>query len=535
MKKAWQFTLLGALLCALVVLPFVINCPSKEILTPSREKGVLNLWDTGPMTLDPAISGEMTSHTYILQIFSGLVHLGDEAKPMPDIAESWQISDDGKTYTFYLRKGAKFHDGKEVTAQDFKYSWERACNPETGSQTAATYLGDIVGVKDVLEGKATEISGVEVIDNYTLKVTIDAPKAYFLAKMTYPTAFVVDRANVETGKKWWLKPNSTGPFKLKEWKPDDILVLEPNELYYGQPATIKRVTFHLLAGMPMALYEMDEIDVAEINEYYIDKATDENGPFYKELAVFPELSLFYIGFNTQKPPFDDANVRQAFCHAVNKEKIIKLTLKGMMTKADGILPLNMPGYNENLEGLSYDVAKAKSLIASSKYGSAANLPPITLTTSGWGGNIPEYLGAIIQDWRENLGVEVAVRQLEPKIFSYFLKEEADEMFATGWIADYPDPQNFLDVLFHTGAEYNTGNYSNAQVDALLDQAGVEPDETTRFDLYQQAEQILVDEATCLPLWFGKTYLLVKPYVKNYKLDVQGIPTLSKVYLEEEPD
>ncbi len=530
MKKAWQFTLLGALLCALITLPFVINCPPKE--TPAREKGVINLWDSGPITLDPAISSEMNSHTYVLQIFSGLVRLGDDAKPVPDIAESWQKSNDGKIYTFQLRKGVKFHDGKEVTAQDFKYSWERACHPVTGSQTAATYLGDIVGVKDVMEGKATKISGVEVIEDYTLKVTIDAPKAYFLAKMTYPTAFAVDKENVESGKNWWLKPNGTGPFKLKEWKKDEILILETNELYYGRLPTIKGVAYHLLAGLPMAMYELDEIDVAEVNQYYIDRAADEHGPFSNELYMFPELSLFYIGFNTQKPPFDDANIRRAFCHAVNKEKIIRLTFKGMATKADGILPLDMPGYNENLNGLNYDVSKAKSLIASSKYGSASNLPPITLTTSGWGGNIPEYLGAIIQDWRENLGVEVNVRQLEPEIFSYFLKEEADEMFASGWIADYPDPQNFLDILFHTGAEYNTGNYSNPEVDAMLDQAGVEPDETTRFTLYRQAEQILVDEAACLPLWFDKTYLLIKPYVKNYKLDAQGIPTLSEVYIEE---
>jgi len=532
MKKAWQFTLLSAILCALVALPFVIKCPQGETPTPTHEKGVLNLWDTGPVTLDPAISSEMTSHNYVMQIFSGLVRLGEEAKPVPDIAESWQTSDDGKTYTFYLRKGIKFHDGKEVTAHDFKYSWERACHPETGSQTAATYLGDIVSAKEVLEGKATKISGIEVVGNYTLKVAIDAPKSYFLAKLTYPTAFVVDKTNVESGKDWWLKPNGTGPFKLEEWKKDQLLALEPNELYYGKPASVKKVAFHLLAGIPMAMYEMDEIDVAEVDENYIDIATDENGPFYKELAVFPELSLFYIGFNTQKPPFDDVNVRRAFCHALNKERIIKLTLKGMMTKADGILPPELPGYNENLKGLGYDVAKAKELIASSKYGNAANLPPITLTTTGWGGNIPPYLGAIVQDWQQNLGVEIAIRQLEPETFNYHLKEEADEMFVTGWIADYPDPQNFLDVLFHTGAEYNTGNYSNPDVDALLDRAGVEPDETTRFNLYQQAEQILVDEGACLPLWFGKTYLLVKPYVKNYKLDIQGIPTLSDVYLEE---
>ena len=203
-----------------------------------------------------------------------------------------------------------------------------------------------------------------------------------------------------------------------------------------------------------------------------------------------------------------------------------------MTTAYGILPPGLPGYNPKLEGLDYDVAKAKSLIASSKYGTVSNLPPITITDSGLGGNIDEYLGAIIQDWKDNLGVEVSVRQLEPEIFNYSLREEVDQMFVSGWIADYPDPQNFLDILFHTGAEYNTGNYSNPDVDALLDRAGVEPDQTTRFTMYQQAEQKIVDEAACLPLWFSNNYLLVKPYVNNYKLDIQGVPTLKEVIVND---
>jgi oligopeptide transport system substrate-binding protein len=531
MKKIWHFTLIGAILCILVALPFVIKCQPGTTTTSIREMGALNLWDSGPITLDPAVSSESTSQTYVMQIFSGLARIGAEAEPVPDIAERWQISDSGQTYTFYLRQGVKFQDGKEVTAQDFKYSWERACLLETNSKTAATYLGDIIGVKDVLAGKATTISGVEVIDDHTLKVSIDAPKVYFLAKLTYPTAFVVDKANVESGKDWWMNPNGTGPFKLTEWKKDETLVLEPNTFYYNQPANVK-VVFHLLAGVPMALYELDQIDVAQVDEYNIDRAADKRGQFYNELSTFPELSFFYIGFNTQKPPFDDVNVRRAFCYAVNKERIIKILLKDMMTQADGILPPSMAGYNENLQGLNYDVAKAKSLIASSKYGSASNLPPITLTDSGLGGNIPEYLGAIIQDWKDNLGVEVSVRQLEPEIFSYFLEEETDQMFVSGWIADYDDPQNFLDILFHTGAEYNTGNYSNSEVDALLDQSGIEQNEATRFSMYQQAEQKIVDEAACLPLWFGKTYLLVKPYVKNFALDIQGIPTLKEVIVND---
>ena len=155
-------------------------------LLPPIGEGTLCLWDIGPITLDPAISADMSSHTYVMQIFSGLVRLDHELNIVPDIAESWEQSTDGKTYTFYLHQGVKFHDGGEVKAADFKYSWERACDPDTGSGTAGTYLGDIIGVKDMLAGEAEEISGIEVIGDYTLRVTIDAPKAYFLSKLAIP-------------------------------------------------------------------------------------------------------------------------------------------------------------------------------------------------------------------------------------------------------------------------------------------------------------------------------------------------------------
>lgn len=525
--KRHQQLLLGFLICLLLTLPLAACQPGES----SSNQDVLNLWDAGPITLDPAISGEMTSHTYIMQIFSGLVCLDDELTPLPDIAQSWQKSQDGKKYTFYLRQGVKFHDGREAKAADFKYSWERACNPKTGSQTAATYLGDIVGVKDVLAGETKEIEGVKVIDDYTLQVNIDAPKAYFLAKLTCPTAFVVDRTNVESGKEWWRKPNGTGPFQLKEWKPDQLLVLERNELYYRGPAKVDQVVFHLLSGVPIDMYEMGKIDVAPVYQDYIDRVGDETSPLYRELIVLPELSLYYIGFNTQKPPFDDANIRRAFCHAVNKQRVIELTFKGMANKAEGIIPPGMPGYNENVTEISYDVAEAERLIAASKYGDISNLPPITVTVSGWGGNIPDYLGAIIYQWQENLGVEVTVRQLEPENFLYYLKEEKDELFMLGWVADYADPQNFLDNLFYTGSEYNVSEYSNPELDALLDDAAIEEDIAIRFSMYQQAEQRIIDQAPCLPLWFSVNYVLAKPYVKNYKPSPMGIPNLSQVYIE----
>jgi oligopeptide transport system substrate-binding protein len=523
MKRALSIVLALVILGSLLA----IGCPNSG----GTGGTVLNLYGIDPYTLDPAVSSEMTSHVYLMQIFSGLLRLGDKLEPAPDIAEGWDMSNNGQTYTFHLRQDVKFQDGRPVTAADFKYSWERACAPQTGSLTAATYLGDIVGVADVLAGRATEISGVKVVDDYTLEVTIDAPKSYFLAKLTYPTAFVVDKDNVASGGGWWRSPNGTGPFRLAQWQQGQQLVLERNELYYGEVARVDQVVFKLWSGIPINLYETGDIDVAGAGADYIEKVTDEAGPFYQDLSIVPELSFYYIGFNAAKPPFDDANIRRAFTMAIDKEKLISLVYKGTVQPAYGILPPGMPGYNENLVGIGYDVDKARELIAQSGYGDVANLPPITVTTLGWGGAISRELESVIYQWQQNLGVEVKVRQLEPEQFLYHLRDEADEMFYTGWIADYPHPQDFLDILFHSGSETNYGGYSNPEVDALLEEAGVEPDTSLSLGLYQQAEQLLVDDAACIPLGFGRNYVLVKPYVKGYNLNPLGFAMLNTVSVE----
>ncbi len=483
MMKRTLYSLLSiTLLCCLLI----TGCQSaqEEALTLVTEGQVLNLYGVDPHTLDPAVSGEMTSHEYIMQLFSGLVRLDDNLGPAPDIALKWQVSDDGMTYTFYLRHEVRFQDGREVKAEDFKYSWERACNPGTGSQTAATYLGDIVGAREVLAGKSKEISGVRVIDDYTLQVIIDAPKSYFLSKLTYPTAFVVDRVDVESGGEWWRKPNGTGPFKLRQWDERNLLVLEKNELYYGELAKVDFVAFYLWGGVPMNMYETGKIDVTSVHSGYIDK-----------------------------------------------DKLVSLVFRNLVQGADGILPPGLPGFNKDLSGLNYDVNRARELIAASKYGDVSRLPPITITTSGWGGLISQGLEAIIYEWRTNLGVEVKVRQLEPQRFLYHLRQEKDEMFLMGWVADYPHPQDFLDVLFHSCADINYGEYSNPEIDAWLEMAGIEPDSNISLALYQQAEQKLVEDAACLPLWFGQNYILIKPYIKGYSLNPLGFPTLSSVSVE----
>ncbi|MCX5999442.1 MAG: peptide ABC transporter substrate-binding protein, partial [Chloroflexi bacterium] len=430
------------------------------------------------------------------------------------------------------RDDVKFHDGRHVTAADFKYSWERALDPATGSQTAGTYLIDIVGAADVLSGSAELLSGVKVIDDYTLEVKIDAPKAYFLEKMAYPTAFVVDKSNVESGDLWWEQPNGTGPFKLNKWEEDELLILERNKGYYGEKAKTDLIAFKLWSGSSLQLYQSGDIDVSYVSADYMGMVTDRNNSISPELTTYPEMSFEYIGFNTTTPPFDDVNVRLAFCYAVDKDRLLHLAADDVVTAAYGVLPPGMPGYDSGLEGLRFDPQKAKDLIAASKYGDVSNLPPIVLTTSGWGGDIGGMLGGIIEEWRQNLGVEVTVRQLEPEAFLYSLSNEKDQLFDMGWIADYPDPQDFLDVLFHTGAQNNDGGYSNTQLDLLLDNAAVEQDPGTRLSLYRDAEQIVVKDAAILPLYFGRSYVLVKPYVKDFSLSPLGYPLLSKVSVEK---
>ena len=489
----------------------------------------LTLYGSEPATLDPALCSDATSASYIVEIFSGLVTLNGDLEVVPDIAQSWEVSPDGTTYTFHLRPGVRFHDGKEVVASDFKYSLERAASPETSSPVAEAYLGDILGVKERLRGEAEEISGVRVIDDETLQITIDAPKAYFLSKLTHPVAFVVDGENVASGQDWTKNPNGTGPFKLREWRQAQRIVLERNEHFHNGVARVGRVTF-LLVGNPMMMYEEGEIDITPVWAANIDRVLDPTNPLSQELVIVPQLSTFYVGFNTTMPPFDDVKVRQAFCRAVDKDKIIEILEKNAVSPAAGILPPGMPGYDEGLEGLSYDVEEAQRLIAASSY--REGLPPIVFSVVGEGGMVSPVDVAIAWMWQQNLGVEAEIEGVEWETYLDELRGQGFQVFETGWLADYPDPENFLDILFHSQSVENSTSYSNHEVDGLLEAARVESDFDARMEIYRQVEQTIVDDAPCLPLWFERDYLLVKPYVKGYSPAPMIIPHLKDIWVEK---
>lgn len=475
------------------------------------------------LTLDPALS-EGSAAGHVGAIFSGLVALDRDLEVVPDLAERWEVSGGGTIFTFFLREGLQFHDGKPVTARDVKYSWERAAKPETDSPKALTFLGDIVGVKEKLEGEAEEVSGIEIVDDLTLRVTIDGPKPYFFQKLTYPTAYVVDRVNVQSGKTWTKRPNGTGPFKMKQWVEDELLILERNDLYYREVAKLAHVVYRLFAGRGLTLYEEGEIDITGVGLANIDRVLDPADSLNRELLVTSglkfDLSTGYLAFNPNIPPFDDAKVRQAFALALDMDKWIEITLQGIPERASGILPPGLPGHNEGLTPFQFDPELAKHLIAESKYGGIDNLAPVTVY------NMDDTFVAM---WRDNLDIEVESIELEEPQEYYDLRGDRQiPLDDTGWIADYPDPQNFLEVLFHTDSKDNHVGYSNQEVDAALDLAAVERDTATRMAMYQDIEKTILEDWVFVPTVWSRDYVLVKPYVKGYFVAPMGIHILKDV-------
>ena len=403
------------------------------------------------------------------------------------------------------------------------------------SVNAQNYLGDIEGVSEKLAGSATEVSGVRVVDDRTVEFTIDAPKAYFLAKLSYPTAFVLDRNQVTGDGSWLEQPNGTGPFRLGTYDVGELIVLERNELYHLGPPHIESVHMILSGGSAMIMYENDEIHLTGVGLDDLPRLLNPEDELHDELKRSPQdFDVFYLGMNVNMPPFDDVNVRRALNHAVDLQTIADVVLDGRVSPARGVIPPGFPSYTPNLRSYDFNPDLARELMESSSYADAwksDSLPRITLSLSGsFGAAVPPYLEVIIEQWNQELGIQVDIQQTEWATYLEDVKDAKYQLFSIGWIADYPDPENFLDILFHSESANNNTRYSNPEVDRLLEEARTERDKTRRFQIYNQAEQIVLDEAPWVWTWFsGEGYALIKPEVSDYYLLQMSIPKYRYIY------
>jgi oligopeptide transport system substrate-binding protein len=500
--------------------------------------GIFNTLWSDPPTLDPHLVTDGTSYGIVIEVFSGLVRLGnDPISPFePDLAESWTVSNDGTVYEFKLRPDIKFSNGDPVTAQDFKWSFERAAHPDTASTVAEEFLGDIVGVHDIVEGNATTAEGIEVIDERTLRLTIDAPKAYFIAKLTYPTAFVLNQNNVESmGRDWVDDPVSTGPFTLKEYRIGQRIRLARNDNYWDRKAYLDEVVFNLAGGVAMAMYENDEIDITGVGLADLERVQDPTEELNKDLVeVPPDFAVSYVGFNINEAPFDDVYFRQALNHAVDKQLIADQVFSNLVKPAYAIIPPGFPGYSPDIQGLEFDADLAKDLLAQSKYADPESRPRIVLTVPGTGGS-PGLTTEVVADmWRQTLGIEIEIQQVEWATYIQDLHRGRLQAWSgLSWQADYPDPQTFIDVLFRSSSAINYGGYANHDVDEYVLAAQTEQDATKRVQYYNDAEQIIVAEAAWLPLWWGvDSKALIKPWVNDYQFSSLTVAKFKDVWLDE---
>lgn len=480
-------------------------------------------------SLDPAKASNAQDFQVVGLLYAGLVRFDENLRIVPDLAESWTVSDDGLTYTFKLRSDSKFSDGSAITAGDFVWSLTHSLDPNTGGWTGPFYLSNIVGANDVAAGTTMDLSGAVAVDDQTLQLTIAQPSAFFLAQLTFGSAKAVSKAQAEADAAWDQNPVASGGFSLQAWNHGQDIVLVPNPNYWQPASQISTLTMPFFQDSETAyqLYRTDQLDImgSQQNPLPAEHLAEVKAlPDFKSGANF---ATRYVGFNNKLAPFDNVDVRRAFALALDKATLANVVLGGAVVAADRILPLGFPGTELPIKGLAFDGAAAKEAL--SKAGvTAESIGKVTLTYGVEGDN--ERVVTVLQSmWKENLGIDVTLEPLELGTFSSRLNdtvvtpESGLQMFYSIWGADYPDPQNFISQQLRTDVGNNNGHWSNADFDAWVDQADVMTgDVDARYALYSKAEQVAIDEVGWLPLFYPGFNLLMKPYVEGMAVTGQGL-------------
>lgn len=504
-----------------------------------------------PDTIDPSRASFVGEVTVIHMLWRGLFTYDTKLNLAADLAtqiptkDNGGVSADGTTYTFKIKPNQQFSDGQPVTSKNFAYALRRAVTPGQSGDYASFFTG-IKGAEAANAMKpddpglsaALNAIGVSTPDDQTLVVQLAQPDAVFLQTMALWGAYPLRQDVIEkNGDKWTEAGNliGNGPFVLKEWQHKDHITLTRNEKYSGtDKPKLETITLKMIedANQAFNAYKAGELDQVAVPSALTK--TVQNDPSLKNETVrAPRLTTFSIGMNNKKAPFDNKQVRQAFAMAFDRDALINGVFQGINKPALSWVPPGMPGYNESLgTQFKFDAAKAKQTLAAAGFANGQGLPPITFTYNNAGNN-PPMAQFLQQQFKQNLGIDIQLDPTDSKTLQSRYKSNDFQMVFIGWGADYPDPQNFLEPNFKTGAGGNHANYSNPQFDKLLDQAQLETDPKKRLDLLDQAQKILVDDEPAAFMFFQEAFMLRKPYVKGY-VDMAFDPELvwPQVYIQK---
>jgi ABC-type oligopeptide transport system substrate-binding subunit len=479
---------------------------ASQIVAAATDKTTVSILVGAPASLDPAHHGDLTSASYVSQLYETLTAVDPALAIRPALAESWTIGDGARQVTFHLRPNLEFSDGSPLKASDVVHSWRRLFDPKDPSPLASLFA-EVVGARDLLSGKSTDTStlGVSAPDDRTVVVNLerggnDIPGIVSSA----PFAVVPPSAGDAE-----ISPTpgdlvGSGGYTLQRVDPDSM-TLQANPHYWaGKPAieTVKMVTT-LNGNSPVEAFESGNLDVAPIG-WFDASWIAYNQALGPALRSDPSLSVIYYGFETRRPPFDKVEVRRAFAAAVDWRRLAALDEPGSTVAATGMVPKGIPGAPAGDFIPKYDPAGAKQLLASAGYADGKSLGPISFVSSGG-----QYDGGIVTMLEQNLGVDIQYSTMDFQTYQDRLVTDPPQIWSIDWVADYPGPNDFLGVLLGTGSTSNQGGWSSAPFDQAIEDAtsASTPDDATAA--YARALGIVRDDAPVVPVTYGTSYSLVR--------------------------
>ena len=502
-------------------------------------------------TFDPGLSTDMPSIQAINMVFTGLVQLNDKLEVVPQLAQSYNLSSDGLTWTFKLKTNLKFSDGASLTSTDVAYSIDRALQPAEKSTVGPIYLSLIKDSDKLVAGKIKTIIGDSLMapDPNTVVIVTNKKASYFLDALTYSCSYVVEKSLIDKyGTNFTdhlTEGGGAGPFKVSEYTHGKQIVFVPNPNYYGPKPQLTKLVypFYKQADMVYKAYQAGQVDYSTIPLADLAAAKQLPNNQYQQV---PQLWINYYAMNYLVKPFDNIHIRQAFDLAIDKDLIAHSVWKDTVLPSNHIVPKGMPGYNPNLTGpagvasTKGDPTKARVLfqqgLQEEGWTSASQVPPIKLTYPSGVQEQDNEVAALVQMWQTTLGVSV---KANPEDFNKLLSDitaatnnaKGLQFWGIAWIADYPDPQDWTTLQFDKGVPNNNMNYgqnstsdasTQQQVQQQLEAADVNPDQTSRLDTYMNAEQQLVNDVAWMPMEQVTVSQVLKPYVKGLDFNPLGL-------------
>jgi ABC-type transport system substrate-binding protein len=499
-------------------------------------------FDSDIRSLDPHVAYDELSGAVVHMLFDTLVDYAPGTTELtPSLAERWEISPDGLQYTFHLREGVRFHNGRAMTAEDVRLSFERMLDPQRVPCPGTSFYHLIDGFEDFQEHRAAHLRGLEVLDARTVRFRLTQPDQTFLNALALPFAapIPVEVADALGRDRFGQQPSGTGPFELERWETGSRVVLRRNSHYWqaGRPyldgIVVETGIARYLQFMRFQRGDLDHVHTASLST--ADYMWVHEQPAWRPYVIDrPDISMYALSMNTEKPPWNNVHLRRAVAFAIDREAMAR-SRNYRIRPLGGIYPPGMPGYDEHLPGAHhYDLARARQEMALAGYANGLPGEHELWVTEGEAG---AAYGQLIQADLARIGIHIRLRQAS---FAVFLattqRRGAVEMTLSAWSQDYPDPSNFIETLFHSRNiqdenAQNVSFYRNPRLDELLDRARIEPDHERRLEMYREAERIVVADAPWAFMYTVVRTEVNQPYVRGYQMNPVFAHDFRNVWLD----